>query len=227
MPARTALVRANVRTLARKIGYLMGPGDDVPRALRQMGCEVTLVGEEDLTRGRLERFDAIVAGVRAFNVRPDLRANRFRLLEYVQAGGTWVVQYNVADRRAPEQVAAIGPYPLRVGRDRVTSAEAPVTFLDPAHPLLNSPNKLGEEDFRGWIQERGLYFAAEWDARYTALFECHDPGEEPLDGATLYARYGRGAYVFTAFSWFRQLPAGVAGAYRIFANLLSAAKTAG
>ena len=129
-------------------------------------------------------------------------------------------------RRVPEQVADIGPFPLRVGRDRVVSPEAPVTFLEPAHPLLRSPNRITEQDFDGWVQERGLYFASQWDQRYTPLFECCDPGLEPLQGATLYARHGRGVYIFTAFSWFRQLPAGVAGAYRIFANLVSAAKAA-
>ncbi len=225
--ARTVLLRADIETFARQVGYVMGPGDTVPAALRQLGCAVTLLGEDELRRGRLERFDAIVTGVRAFNVRRDLHDNRRRLLSYVEAGGAWVVQYSVADRRAPEQVAGIGPYPLSIGRDRVVSAEAPVAFLEPGHPLVSFPNRIGERDFCGWVQERGLYFAAEWDPRYTPLFECSDPGLEPLRGATLYARHGRGVFIFTAFSWFRQLPAGVAGAYRMLANMVSAAKTAG
>jgi hypothetical protein len=147
-------------------------------------------------------------------------------MEYIEAGGTLVVQYNVADGRSPEAVANIGPYPIKLGRNRVTHAEAPVKFLDPSHPLVTSPNRIANDDFLGWTQERGLYFATEWDERYTPLFECHDPGERPLKGATLHARCGRGAFVFTAFSWFRQLPGGVAGAFRIFANLVSAGKAA-
>ncbi len=222
LSATARLVRAGVRTLAHQIGYVVGAGDEVPRALLQMGCKVTFLGSDDLAQGDLSRFDAIVTGVRAYNVRADLRASQDRLLEYVRAGGTLLVQYNVADGRSPEAVASIGPYPLRLGRDRVTAENAPVTFLDPKNPLLLSPNKISEQDFGGWIQERGLYFASEWDAHYQPLFECHDPGEGPQKGATLYARYGKGAYVFTAYSWFRQLPGGVPGAFRIFANLISA-----
>jgi LmbE family N-acetylglucosaminyl deacetylase len=226
LPATARLVRAEVRTLARRTGYVKGSGDEVPRALRQMGCEVEFLSHDDLAQGDLSRFDAIVTGVRAYNVRADLRAKLDRLLRYVQGGGTLVVQYNVADGRSPETVARIGPYPLRLGRARVTAPDAPVGLLDPEHPLLMSPNKISAQDFEGWVQERGLYFASEWDPRYQPLFQCHDPGEAPLQGATLYARYGEGAFVFTAFSWFRQLPAGVPGAFRIFANLLSAGAAA-
>ena len=225
-PSSAGLVRADVRTLARKVGYVMGAGDEAPRALRQMGCEVTLLGADELARGDLSRFDAIVTGVRAYNVRADLAAHHQRLMDYVQRGGTLVVQYNVADGRSPASLEKIGPYPLRVGRDRVSVEEAPVTILNPKHPLLAAPNQIGEEDFRGWVQERGLNFASQWDPQYEPLFESHDPQEEPLRGGTLYARYGKGAYVFTAFSWFRQLPAGVPGAFRIFANFLSAARSA-
>jgi LmbE family N-acetylglucosaminyl deacetylase len=228
-PAVTTLVHAEIRTLVRKIGYVMGAGDDVPEALRQLGCEVTLLGPSDLAGSGLSRFDAIVTGVRAYNVRPDLRANQQRLLDYVQAGGTLVVQYNVLEggftAGNPRVLDRIGPYPMRITHDRVTVEDAPVKFPNPDSPLLHSPNKIGPADFDGWIQERGLYFASEWDKRYKLLFESHDPGEEPLEGGTLYARYGKGAYVFTAYSWFRELPAGVPGAYRIFANLLSAGKT--
>ncbi len=223
-PASARLVRADVQVSAKRIGYIAGAGDKAPEALAQLGCQVTMLTAGELARGDLDRFDAIVTGVRAFNVRADLRANKSRLLGYVERGGVWIVQYNVRDRRAPEAVADIGPYPLTVGTARVTGADAPVALLDPAHPLLNAPNRIGEEDFLGWVQERGLYFAAEWDARYTPLTECRDPGEEPQRGALLYARYGGGVYIFTAFSWFRQLPAGVPGAYRIFANLLSAGR---
>ena len=222
--ANAKLVRANIQTLAKRVGYITGAGDDVPEALRQMGVDVTLVTSEDLARGDLRRFDAIVTGVRAYNTRPDLRANQQRLLDYVHDGGTMVVQYNVLEGGFtggdPKLLDHIGPYPITIGRERVTVEEAPVVFQE--CPLLAQPNRITAKDFEGWVQERGLYFATEWDAHYQAPFETHDPGEKPLNGATLYVRYGKGAYVFTAFSWFRELPAGVPGAFRIFANLLSA-----
>jgi hypothetical protein len=228
-PATADLVHAEIRTLARKVGYIMGAGDEVPDALRQLGCDVTPLGAQDLATGDLSQFDAIVTGVRAYNVRGDLRANQQRLLDYVKAGGTLVVQYNVLEggflAGNPRALDKLGPYPIRITHDRVTDEAAPVTFPDPDSPLLKSPNRITEADFRGWVQERGLYFASEWDSRYKPLFASHDPGEPPLAGGTLYTKYGQGAYVFTAYSWFRELPAGVPGAYRIFANLLSAGKT--
>ncbi len=227
-PADTGLVRTDVRLLAKTIGYVMGAGDEVPEALRQLGADVVLLSADDLARGDLSRFDAIVTGVRAYNTRPDLRANQGRLLEYVSNGGTMVVQYNVLEGGFvggdPSSVANIGPYPIKIGRDRVTVEEAPVEPLVD-NPVLHKPNEIATKDYAGWVQERGLYFASEWDPKYQALFETHDPGEKPLRGGTLYARYGKGVYIFTAFSWFRQLPAGVPGAFRIFANFLSAGKT--
>ena len=151
-------------------------------------------------------------------------------MEYVNNGGTLIVQYNVVTRRlAPgesDPLARIGPYPLTIGRDRVSVEEAPMDFLQPDHPVLNSPNRITARDFDGWAQERGLYFAEKWDERYQPLWESHDPGEDSLRGATLYARFGQGVYIFTGLSWFRQLPEGVPGAYRIFANFLSAGKAA-
>jgi hypothetical protein len=222
-PSAAEAVRADMRTLARRVGYVMGAGDEMPQALRQLGCEVTLLGADDLATGDLARFDAIVTGVRAYNVRADLRANQHRLLEYAENGGTLVVQYNVLDYgTVPQALDKIGPYPIKIGRDRVTVEESPVSFPDPASPLLRTPNRITEADFDGWVQERGLYFASEWDPKYRTLFESHDPGETPKPGGTLYVPYGKGAYVFTAYSWFRQLPAGVPGAFRVFANLLSA-----
>ena len=227
MPAAEArLVRADVRVLSRNIGYVMGAGDEVPEALRQLGCEVTLLGPAELARGDLGRFEAIVTGVRAYNVRADLRANQQRLLDYVAHGGTLVVQYNTLESGpAARALDNLGPFPLRIGRERVTVEEASVSFPNPAHPLLRAPNSIGPADFEGWVQERGLYFASEWDPRYEPLLTCADPGEKPLAGGMLAARYGKGAYIFTAYAWFRQLPAGVPGAFRIFANLLSAGKT--
>ena len=228
-PATAKLVRADVRLLAKTIGYVMGAGDEVPQALQQLGAEVVLLGADDLAGGNLSRFDAIVTGVRAYNVRADLRANEGRLLDYVKNGGMLVVQYNVADGRNPfggetNLLANIGPFPITIGSERVTVEDSPVQFLNPASPLLHQPNEITARDFEGWIQERGLYFASKWDEHYQPLFETHDPTEKPQTGSTLYTRYGKGAYVFTAFSWFRELPAGVPGAFRIFANLLSAGK---
>ena len=231
-PAELKLVRADIRTLARTVGYIEGAGDEVPAALRQMGCDVTFLSAADLLHGDLSRFDAIVTGVRAFNTRPDLRANYQRLFKYVENGGTLVVQYNTPEggpnNTALESplLAHIGPYPIKTGRERVTVEEAPVTFPNPQLPLLHKPNEITQRDFDGWIQERGLNFASEWDPKYQSVLESHDPGEKnPLPGGELYTRYGKGAYVFSSYDWFRELPAGVPGAYRLFANMLSAAKT--
>ena len=264
-PAQATLVRADIRILSKTVGYVMGAGDDVPQAIRQLGCEVTLLTESDLSHGDLSRFDAIVTGVRAFNTRPDLRANYQRLFNYASNGGTLIVQYNVPEGGAPpppapapgvvgtgqgettQPVAAqpapapppavaaagdggllahIGPYPIRISRnDRVTVEEAPITFPNPDLRLLHVPNQITSSDFLGWVQERGLYFADQWDPKYVSVLESHDPGEMPLPGGMLYAPMGKGAYIFSAYDWFRELPAGVPGAYRLFANMLSAAKT--
>jgi LmbE family N-acetylglucosaminyl deacetylase len=225
--AAAKLERAEIKLTAHKIGYVMGAGDQVPEALRQLGCDVTVLTARDLAESDLSAFDAIVTGVRAYNVRPDLRANQQRLLDYVNSGGTMIVQYNVAEGgpfggRRTGELDHLGPYPLTVGRGRVSVEESPVRFLDPGNPLLVAPNHISDRDFDGWIQERGLYFASEWDSHYRAVLETHDPGEKPLEGGMLYARYGKGVYIFSAYSWFRELPAAVPGAYRIFANMLSA-----
>lgn len=221
------VVRADIRALAKRIGYVMGAGDAVPEALKQIGCTVTLLGEEDVASGDLSGYDAIVTGVRAWNTRADLRANRQRFFDYVSKGGTMVVQYNVREGGFmggdPKLLDGIGPYPMKITTDRVTVEEAPVAFAN-KNPFLEFPNRITDEDFKGWVQERGLYFAGEWDQHYQSLLESHDPGEKPLPGGTLYTPYGKGAYIFTAYSWFRQLPAGVPGAYRIFADFLSAGK---
>jgi LmbE family N-acetylglucosaminyl deacetylase len=228
-PSSGLLRSAPLTLLSKNVGYIMGAGDEVPDSLKQMGCEVTLLSESDLVSGNLSRFDAIVTGVRAYNVRADVRANQQRLLDYVQAGGTLIVQYNVMEDRRFSQgpvmaLDRLGPYPMTLSRDRVTVEEAPVEFLSMKAPILRAPNKISASDFDGWVQERGLYFASEWDPRYQTIIETHDPGEKPMPGGMLYTKYGKGAYIFSAYSWFRQLPAGVPGAYRIFANMLSAGK---
>jgi hypothetical protein len=230
LPASEApLVRAEILTLGKNIGYVMGAGDDEPDALRQIGCTVTLLSADDLTSGDLSGYDAIVTGIRSWNVREDIRANYQRLFDYVQNGGTLIVQYNVPEGNlatpdAP-QFEHFGPLPLKIGRDRVVEEDAPVTFPNPDNPLLRAPNPITARDFEGWVQERGLNFATEWDPKYQSVLESHDTGEKALPGGELYLRYGKGVYIFSAYAWFRQLPAGVPGAYRLFANMLSASRT--
>ncbi len=223
------VVRFEAKTLVKKVGYVMGAGDDVPDAIRQLGAEVTLLTEQDLTTGNLAQYDAIVTGVRAYNTRPDLRANAQRIFDdYVAKGGTFIVQYNVMEGGFfggdPTLLNKVGPYPMTISRDRVTDELAKVSFPKPDHRLLQYPNRITEQDFAGWVQERGLYFANKWDEKYEPLFRANDPGEKPMEGGTLYTKYGQGHYVFTGYAWFRQLPAGVPGAYRIFANFLSVGK---
>jgi len=232
-PSQGKLAAVPLKTLAHRVGYVMGSSDKEPEAIRQMGCQVDLLTAKDLSSGNLAVYDAIVTGVRAYAVRPDLAANQQRLLDYVKNGGTLVVQYNNnADRRTGAWVAEaldhLGPYPFVFGANdaRVTQEDAPVKFLQPDSPLLNTPNKIGPADFDGWIQERGLYFSTKWDEHYQTPLETHDKDDKEQKGSLLYTRYGKGAYVFSAFSWFRELPAGVPGAYRIFANLISAGKAA-
>jgi LmbE family N-acetylglucosaminyl deacetylase len=219
-PSDIKAVRANIEVTAHKVGYIMGAGDQMPDCLRQLGLEVTLLSDSDLAQGDLSRFDAIVAGVRAYNVRAGLRANHPRLLDYARNGGTYIVQYNTT-----EPGLNIGPYPITIpggNHYRITVEEAPVTFPHPDSRLLQSPNHIDAKDFEGWAQERGVYFATQWDKRYETVLSSHDPGEEAMDGGELWTHYGKGVYIFTALSWFRQLPAGVPGAYRLFANMLSA-----
>ncbi len=217
-PARAHLVRADVRVSGREVGYLMGSGDQIPDALEQMGLHVTLLDDATVERGDLSRFPVIVAGVRAYNTRPRLLAHQRRLLDWVAAGGRLVVQYQTVN---PAFERALGPAPLRITNLRVTVEEAPVTTLDPASPLLHAPNPIAPGDFDGWVQERGLNFAGSWDPIYHPLLSCHDPGEPPREGGMLVARYGKGLFIYTGYSWFRELPAGVPGAWRLFANLVS------
>ncbi len=217
--ARARVLRIDLRRDGSRVGYVMGAGDEIPGVLRQLGYEVTLLSDGDLGEGSLDRFDAIVVGVRAYNTRDALRQAQPRLLAWVRGGGTLVVQYNVSRELV---VTQLGPYPFKVTRDRVTEENAPVELTAPGHPLLTVPNRIGAADFDGWVQERGLYFPGEWDPAYETVMAMHDTGEKPLAGAVLFARYGKGAFVHTSLAFFRQLPAGVPGAIRLFANLLAA-----
>jgi LmbE family N-acetylglucosaminyl deacetylase len=220
-PAAARVVRFELARRGERVGYVMGAGDEIPEALRQIGYQVALLSDDDLAAGDLTGYDAIVVGIRAYNSRPAVLRHNDRLLAYVEQGGTLVVQYNTVSRRG-DGPDGIGPYPLRLSSGRVSVEDAPVTVLLPDHPVLQEPNRITAADFDGWVQERGLYFASEWDERYAAPIASHDPGEPDLAGGLLVAPYGEGVWVFTGLSFFRELPAGVPGAYRLFVNLISA-----
>jgi len=225
---RSALVReATVRVSAfpvaanaeLRVGYVMGSGDGGPDALRQIGMEVEELGEAEMNRGDFSRFDVLVLGVRAYETRPDLAAANEAVLDFARGGGTVIAQYN----RYEFPASGLAPYPVTISRphDRVTDETAPVTVLAPASPIFSAPNAIGPADFEGWVQERGLYFLGEWDERYSPVMEMADPGEDPKRGGLLVAEVGEGLYVYTGLAFFRQFPAGVPGAYRLFANLVS------
>ena len=205
-----------------RVGYVRGASDRVPEALAAVGIPLELLGPDTLARGDLSRYDAIVIGSRAYETDPALVAANGRLLDYARAGGLVIVQY----QQYPYVTGGFAPYPLSIARphDRVTDETAPVAELQPASPVFHVPNEIGPDDWRGWVQERGLYFAHQWDSTYTPVLEMHDPGDPPLDGGLLVATVGKGTYVYTGLSFFRQLPAGVPGAYRLFANLLAVGK---
>jgi len=216
--AEGKLLRIDAIGKRRNIGYIMGSGDEIPVDLRELGYSVTLISDEDLANGSLSNYDVIIAGVRAYNTRPQLKTNQKKLMDFIESGGTYIVQYVTRQRLEAEN---LGPFPFNVSNDRVSVEEAPVRFVSPDHALLNRPNKITSEDFEGWVQERGLYFADKWDQRYTSVLASNDPGEQSKEGGLLVARYGKGYYVYTGYAFFRQLPAGVPGAYRLFVNLIS------
>ncbi len=203
-----------------KIGYIMGAGDEIPTVLRELGLSVEMISPDQLTRGDVGRFDTIILGIRAYDTRPDLRQNNRRLLDYVDHGGTLLVQYNTN----PEEFNAghYTPYPARLSHDRVSVEEAPVTLLEPYDRIFRFPNPITGKDFDGWVQERGLYFMDKWDNHYRPLLSCSDPGEPAREGGLLRARSGHGTYIYTGYAFFRQLPNGVPGAIRLYVNLLSA-----
>jgi hypothetical protein len=201
----------------------MGAGDEVPDALRQAGYQVSILEPEQIKTDYLSRFDAVVVGIRAYNTLDYLSTRQKQLLDYVSNGGTMVVQYQTNNGfRIPKDQLA--PQELNLSRERVTDEDAKVQFLQPNHPALLFPNKINDQDFKGWVQERGLYFADKWHASFVPLLSCNDPGEKARDGGLLVAPHGKGWYVYTGYAFFRQLPAGVPGAYRLFANLLALGK---
>ena len=217
-PNETKAVKIDLKTNVNHIAYLKGAGDKIAENLRNIGIEVTEFNINNLRLERLINFPTLVVGIRAFNVHKDLTFKNQILWDYVKQGGTVVVQYNTS-RGFNSDLA--GPYPISFNRDRVTNENSKVTLLNPLHPLLNKPNKITSNDFDGWVQERGLYFSNEWDAKYEPLLSMNDKGETPKKGSLLVADHGKGKFIFTGLSFFRQLPAGVPGAYRLFANIIS------
>ena len=203
------------------IGYIMGSGDDVPASLMHLGIKAEFLAAQDITSGDLSKYDAILLGVRAYAARPELAAANARLLDYVKKGGVLMVQYNT-----PEYDHNYGPYPYTMGNnpEEVTDEASKIDILAPANPLFHWPNEITEKDFAGWVEERGSKWMRSWDPQYEALLETHDAGQEPQKGGLLYARYGKGIYIYNAYAFYRQLPEGVAGAYRIFANMISLPK---
>ena len=221
LPSKAKVVRINIEKKGQHIGYIQGAGDGVGQSLEQIGYSVTNLDVTEISAQSLKKYDAVVVGVRAYNTIAALAFAQKELNKYVQAGGTMVVQYNTSHRLVTKQVA---PYALSLSRDRVTDEFAKVTILDPSHPVLNSPNKITQEDFKGWVQERGLYFPNKWAEEFTPILAMNDKGAPQTKGSLLVARYGKGHYIYTGLSFFRELPAGVAGAYRLFANIISIGK---
>ena len=213
----------DVKIAGKKVGYIMGAGDEVAQSLQQIGYEVTFLDENSI-KGDLSHLDAIIVGVRAYNTKDWLAHAQKLLLAYVEHGGNLLVQYQTQAFYGRIKTNDLGPYPMTIGRGRVTEEDAAVRFLNPLDPVLQFPNRITAADFEGWIQERGLYFAQEWSDKYTSVLAMHDKGENELEGSLLYGRYGKGNFVFTGLSFFRQLPAGVPGAYRLIANLISMKK---
>jgi len=219
--ARLKAVSLDLAIRGHNIGYLAGAGDEMAGSLESMGYTVTQLTGADLIPAKLHSLDAIVIGIRAFNTRKDLADHVPALFEYVEGGGNVIAQYNVSTGLSANWLA---PFQLHISRDRVTDEQAPVTFLAPDDPVLTSPNRITVADFDGWVQERGLYFPDKWDERFSPILAFSDPGEVPLQGGLLVAPHGKGYFVYTSLSWFRQLPEGVPGAYRLFANLISLGK---
>jgi len=218
LPSEAKVVRIDIEKEGESIGYIDGAGDAIPESLRQIGYQVTTIPPSNITYENLKKFDAVVVGIRAYNTVPELAFKQAVFNKYVQEGGTLLLQYNTSHRMVTEDIA---PYSLSLSRDRVTDEFSDVTFLASDHPVLNEPNKITQADFKGWVQERGLYFPNQWAPKFVPILGMHDKDAPESKGSLLVAEYGKGYYIYTGLSFFRELPAGVAGAYRLFANLLS------
>ena len=217
-PSVARFIKLDIKTGSEKIAYIMGAGDEIPTSLQQMGYAVSIVHPEQISTEYLSNFDVIILGIRAYNTVKELEFKQPILLDLVQQGKTMIVQYNTTGKLVTDKLA---PYSLRISRDRVTEEDAKVTFLAPNHPVLNTPNKITSKDFENWVQEQGLYYPDQWDAAFTPIISSNDENESPKKGALLVAPYGKGYYIYTGLSFFRELPAGVPGAYRLLANLIS------
>ncbi|WP_394367583.1 PIG-L family deacetylase [Muriicola jejuensis] len=220
LPAETKVVRLDIKKAGQNIGYIMGAGDEIPSSLEQIGYTVHELKPEEIQMGTLGNYDAIVVGIRAYNVVDEMRFKQDALLDYVHKGGNLIVQYNTSGRSGLD-FENLAPYSLHISRDRVTEEDSPVEILHPEHPLMSFPNKVSKADFEGWVQERGLYFPDEWDQAFIPVLSMADQGETPKEGSLLIASYGKGTYIYTGLSFFRELPAGVPGAFKLFANMLS------
>lgn len=220
-PAEAKAIRLEIKTKNEKIAYIMGAGDEVPKSLIQMGYEVDIVKPDEITTEKLENYDVVMTGIRAYNVVNALAFKQNLLLDFVKNGKTMIVQYNTTDDLVTKDMA---PFPLKISRDRVTEENAEVRFLNPKHPVLNYPNKISIEDFKDWSQEQGLYYPNEWDVAFTPILSSNDKGENPKKGALLIAKYGKGNYIYTGLSFFRELPEGVSGAFRLLANIIAIGK---
>ncbi|MCB0374743.1 MAG: PIG-L family deacetylase, partial [Sinomicrobium sp.] len=223
LPSKAKIARLDIQKAGENIGYIMGAGDEVPESLRQIGYNVLTIDPATIEASTLKKFDAVVVGIRAYNVVDVLKFKQKFLLDYVKEGGNLIVQYNTAGRSGLH-VDNLAPYELDLSRDRVTEEDSEVQLLAGDHSLLNFPNKIGKSDFDGWVQERGLYFPGSWGTEFTPILSIHDKGESPKNGSLLVAPYGEGHYIYTGLSFFRELPAGVPGAYKLFANMLSVGK---
>ena len=224
LDASSKVVKIDLKKAGNKIAYIMGAGDKVPENLEQIGYQVDLLEDRQITVENLKNYDAVMIGIRAYNTNERIRFQQPKLLEYVKQGGTMIVQYNTSGLAIPGDELA--PYHLKLSRDRVSVEEAEVRMLKPEHPVLNFPNKITQKDFDGWVQERGLYFPNEWGEEFEAILSSNDPGETPKEGGLLVAKYGEGHYIYSGYSWFRELPAGVPGAFRLFTNMISIGKKA-
>ncbi|CAM3467452.1 PIG-L family deacetylase [Aequorivita lipolytica] len=221
LPSEAKVAKIDIQKKGQNIGYINGAGDAIPESLKQIGYSVSTIDPSNISEGSLQKFDAIVIGIRAYNTVPELAFVQPILNKYVENGGTMIVQYNTSRGLVTENIA---PYNLKLSRDRVTDEFSEVKILSPENPLLNTPNKITQKDFEGWVQERGLYFPDEWAKEFTPILGMNDKGEDQTKGSLLVAKYGKGYYIYTGLSFFRELPAGVPGAYRLFANMLSIGK---
>lgn len=224
LPNNAKLAKIDIKKNGNRVAYLAGTGDEIPQSLMQIGYKVDEINVGDISLKKLAEYDALIMGIRAYNKHEDLKFKQQTIFEYVKQGGNFIVQYNTNGRDLVLKSSEIMPFPLEISRERVTVEGAPITMLEPNHAVMNTPNKITSEDFDGWVQERGLYFPNKWAPEFSAILSCADPGEKDMNGGLLVAKYGQGNVVYTGYSWFRQLPAGVPGAYRLFANLISLPK---